>query len=152
MFLLLSIAWAAAQDMPAQSPSVGTPNQTQPQTPLGDQSQMPSSGQAPSNSDQAVPPAAAGQITEGCLGGTEPNYTITDKAGTVYKLDMPKGVDTTVLSKHVGESVQVMGDVSGADSKSSAASAGASGASKSIQVAKIGRGKGTCPASGAESK
>jgi hypothetical protein len=67
------------------------------------------------------------------LGGTDPNYTITDKAGTTYKLNIPSTADTSKLSSHVGESVQVMGDVK----------------SSSINVQGIGKGTGKCPGSGA---
>jgi hypothetical protein len=72
-------------------------------------------------------------ITEGCLGGTNPNFTITDSAGTTYKLAVPPGADVSSLSAHVGESVQVMGEVKQAAGKSS------------IDVSRIGRGTGKCP-------
>ncbi|HEU5450788.1 MAG TPA: hypothetical protein VFU76_02325 [Terriglobales bacterium] len=94
-------------------------------------------------------------ITEGCLGGSQPNYTLTDKNGTTYKLVTPPTADVSILSKHIGEPIAVMGTVdkgsgSSASSGSVAGSAGASASSSSqpsIQVTKIGRGTGQCPAS-----
>jgi len=70
-------------------------------------------------------------MIEGCLGGSNPNYTVTDKAGTTYQLDIPKGADASVLAKHIGESVQVQGSVE----------------SHSIHVARIGKGSSSCPGS-----
>jgi hypothetical protein len=70
------------------------------------------------------------------LGGHDPNYTITDKAGTTYKLNMPPNADTSKLAQHVGESVNVAGSVKG------------SGSSSAIDVHGIGKGSGTCPATG----
>ena len=103
-------------------------------------------------------PAADSTITEGCLGGSSPNFTITDKNGTTYKLDIPKEADTTPLNKHIGESVQVMGAVNNPSGSNSAtpatgsaapgSSTGAAAASQaSIQVTRIGRGTGTCAGS-----
>jgi len=74
-------------------------------------------------------------VTEGCLGGSNANYTLTDKAGTTYKLNFPASANTSVLASHVGESVKVMGDVQD----------GGKASQSSINVAKIGRGQGACP-------
>jgi hypothetical protein len=108
LFMLATLAWAGTQ---------------QP----GGTGQAGSQGQAPS-----VP------VTEGCLGGSNPNFTITDKAGTTYKLNIPPSADTSKLAQHVGESVQVAGNVK---------DTGKAGNS-SIDVQGIGRGTGQCPASG----
>jgi len=86
LFMLATLAWAAAQQ------PGGTPGQSS--------GQPGSQGQAPN-----VP------VTEGCLGGSNPNFTITDKAGTTYKLNIPPSADTSKLAQHVGESVQVAGNV-----------------------------------------
>ena len=89
---------------------------------------------APQGGAQAGPPgqAATEPITEGCLGGSNPNFTITDKAGTTYKLNIPPNADASSLTPHVGESVQVRGDVKNTGTPS-------------IDVNAIGRGAGTCP-------
>jgi hypothetical protein len=74
-------------------------------------------------------------VTEGCLNGGDPNFTITDKAGTTYKLNIPPNADTSTLARHVGESVQVAGNVKDTDKAGKA----------SIDVQGIGRGTGKCP-------
>lgn len=141
VFTLATLIWAAAQQ------TGGTPDQSGGQT-TSPSSQMPSTGQ------QQMPPGSAGQsspqtgaqtgipgqvpnapITEGCLGGSNPNFTITDSAGKTYKLNVPAGTDVSSLSPHVGESVQVMGDVK------------QTGATNSIDATRIGRGTGKCPGS-----
>src|SRR5262245_25930374 len=95
--------------------------------------------QQPGSPDQAEPQgqASSAPITEGCLGGSDPNYTITDKTGTAYKLNLPPKANPSTLASHVGESVQVKGDVKNAGK-----------ANASIDVQAIGRGASDCPASG----
>jgi hypothetical protein len=114
-FMLAMLAWAAAQQP-------GSAGQDAP----GSDAQAGSQGRA-----------ANAPITEGCLGGSDPNFTITDKAGTTYKLNLPPNADASTLTPHVGESVQVMGEVKGAGTPDKA----------SIDVSRIGRGTGKCPAS-----
>jgi hypothetical protein len=137
LFMLATLAWAAAQQTGSApernsgqttSPSSQAPGatQTQPSTP-GSADQAGSRGQA-SNAP----------VTEGCLGGSASNYTITDKTGTAYKLNMPPNADTSKLASHVGESVQVQGDVKDTGKPGNA----------SIDVQAVGRGTGNCPASG----
>lgn len=136
LFMLATLAWAAAQQPGSApggnngqttSPSSQAPGttQTQPSTPGG-------AGQAGSPGQ-----ASSAPITEGCLGGSAPNYTIKDKTGTTYKLNMPPNADTSKLAPHVGESVQVQGDVKDAGTPNA-----------SIEVRAIGRGAGNCPGSG----
>ena len=176
LFLLVSMAWAVAQthDTAAQgqasspsptvndsgqqtSPAPGAPGQS---TAPGQATpgMPPSSGRMPGDTQAAPPsdqsPVGNLTVTEGCLGGTAPDFTITDKAGKVYKLNIPAGTDTTVLTKHVGESVQVAGPINGAGSSASASSSGASSSSggTSIDAKKIGRGTGTCSGSANSSK
>jgi len=137
LFILAAIAWAAAQ----QSGSASERNSGQiaslsSQAPGATQTQP----SKPGSADQA---GSRGQesrapVTEGCLGGSAPNYTITDSNGTVYKLNMPPNADTSKLAPHVGESVQVQGDVKDAGKTGNA----------SIDVQAIGRGTGSCPANG----
>jgi len=82
-------------------------------------------------------PTANVPVTEGCLGGSDPNFKITDKTGITYKLNFPPDADTSKLAQHVGESVQVAGNVKDAGKAGNA----------SIDVQGIGRGTGQCPAS-----
>ena len=114
LFMLATLAWAAAQQ-PGSNPER-------------------SSGQAGSQGQAA----ANAPVTEGCLGGSAPNFTITDKAGTSYKLNLPPNTDTSTLAQHVGESVQVAGNVKDTSSAGNA----------SIDVQGIGRGTGKCPGRG----
>lgn len=134
--MLSALVWAGAQqpnNMPAQSGTQATsPNTSQSPSAVPD---------APEQSaPQATPQAAAsGQemsapITEGCLGGSNPNFTLTDSTGKAYKLTLPPNADGSKLTPHVGESIQVMGDVK------------QGGGSSSIEVSKVGRGSGTCAA------
>ena len=133
LFMLATLAWAAAQQ-PGSAPERSSGQATSPssQAPGADQSQP----SAPGSADQA----SNATVTEGCLGGTDPNYTITDKTGTAYKLNLPANANTSSLASHVGESVQVKGDVKASDKVGNA----------SIEVQAIGRGTGTCPASGSK--
>ena len=96
-------------------------------------------GQQPSNPpDRSAPqgPAVNAPVTEGCLGGSDPIFTLTDKAGTTYKLNIPPTADTSKLGQHVGEPVAVAGNVSSSKA-----------GNPSIDVQGIGRGTGTCPGS-----
>src|SRR5690242_20537624 len=154
LILLVPLAWAAAQQQSTTSP--GAPGST---APPSVQSTTPSEpGQAtppsaPSTSAGQTPAAGEPDVVEGCLGGTAPNFTVTDNSGKVYKLNIPADADTSKLTPHVGESVQVMGAVSdsGAADNSASSSAG-KGKSGSIAVQKIGMGKGTCSGSSAGTK
>ena len=136
LFMLATLAWAAAQQPgmgpgnngSMQAPGVG---RTQPQAPGVDQA-------TPGTQPGTQGPVASGSVTEGCLGGSNPNYTITDNSGTTYKLNIPPAADTSKLAAHVGESVAVAGNVNGA------------GKASSIDVTGIGRGTGNCPANGAK--
>lgn len=151
LFLLLALAGAVAQQNPT-APGV-PPGSTPPQGAAEDPT-LPPSSSGQETSPRGQMPGAEGEIIEGCLGGSDPNFTITDKAGTTYKLGIPQGANASVLSKHIGESVQVLGVVDGAGASGStpsgstpSASGGASaGGQRTIQVSKIGKGQGTCPA------
>jgi opacity protein-like surface antigen len=137
LFMLAMLAWAAAQQPGSASErssgQTASASSQAPDAPKAQSSKPGSADQAGSQGQESQAP-----VTEGCLGGSTPNYTITDNNGTVYKLNMPPNTDTSKLASHVGESVQVQGDVKDAGKSGSA----------SIDVQAIGRGTGTCPASG----
>jgi len=136
LFVLAILAWAAAQQRSAPERNSGQTAAPSSQAPGATQTQpsKPGSGdQAGSRGQESQAP-----LTEGCLGGSAPNYTITDNNGTVYKLNMPPNADTSKLAPHVGESVEVQGNVK---------DPGKPGAA-SIDVEGIGRGTGSCPARG----
>lgn len=165
LIVLVSVTWVAAQQ-PDSRPSTDQPSQSGPAT--NADRPMPAPPAPADNSGQAPAPSASassqstssGQIIEGCLGGSHPDFTVTDKAGTVYKLDIPKDADATQLTSHVGESVKVKGTVSAPSSASSGnATAGSApsdkpmaSSSQTIMVEQIGRGTGTCPAGAAQPK
>ncbi len=134
-FVLSAMVFAGAQQ-PSGAPGSGAPGQS------GPQATSPSAGPGQSSGAPGTPGAAGPQatpqaggaaanapITEGCLGGTSPNFTLTDTGGKTYKLTLPANADGSKLTPHIGESVQVMGQVSGS----------------SINVSQIGKGTGTCP-------
>jgi hypothetical protein len=129
LFTLTMLALGAAQQPGSgQSPSSPVPGANQQSMP-GSADQTPGqSGAQPG----AQAPMANVPVTQGCLGGSDPNYTITDTAGTTYKLNIPPSADTSKLAPHVGEPVQVAGNLKG----------------KAIDVQGIGRGTNKCPASG----
>ena len=137
LFMLATLAWAAAQQ-PGSAPDPNSGQSASPSSQTPGQSQSPAPGAA--NPAGAAGQASSSPITEGCLGGSEPNYTITDKAGTAYKLNMPANANTSSLKSHIGESVQVQGDVKDTGKPSA-----------SIDVQRIGRGSGTCSGSGSNS-
>jgi len=118
MILLVSAAWAVAQQDPneptPQSPSTQHPNAQPP--------------------DTTAPPPAADDAIEGCLGGGAGNFTLTDKTGTTYQLQLPQGTDTDNLNKHVGEKVRVTGSMANA----------AGGNQASIQVARMNKIADSC--------
>lgn len=137
LFMLSMLAWAAAQQ-PGSAPEQNSGQTASPSSRAPGATQTQPS--KPGGADPAGPRGQESQapVTEGCLGGSAPNYTITDNTGTVYKLNMPPNADTSKLASHVGESVQVKGDVKDVDKPGNA----------SIDVQAIGRGTGNCPASG----
>ncbi len=75
--LLLSVTWAMAQY----------------------DSQSSASSQSSSSSDMSK------TTLQGCLSGSNGNYTLTDQSGATYQLTG----DTAKLEKHVGHTIQVTG-------------------------------------------
>lgn len=136
LFMLATLAWAAAQQ-PSSAPEPNSGQTTSPSSPAPGATQTQPS--KPGGAEQTGPqgPQSQAAITEGCLGGAAPNFTVTDKTGTVYKLNIPPTADTSKLAAHVGESVQVQGNVKDATKPGEAA----------IDVQGIGRGTGSCPGS-----
>lgn len=164
--VLLSVAWVAGQQQeggapPASQSSSPTMNSGQAPTPgaPGAEQRTPPSA-PPSSADQSAP--GNSQMIEGCLGGSAPDFTVTDKAGTVYKLDIPKEADTAPLTAHLGQSVRVQGAVSGTGTAGASGSTPETGKSDKpagsastgklpiIQAERISAGSGTCPAGAAK--
>lgn len=150
--ILLTAAFVVAQQGAApstapdangqmQNPGMQNPSQSRPGMPAG-QAGTP---------DQAAP-AGGSDMIEGCLGGSNPNFTVTDKSGTSYQILIPQGADASPLAKHIGESVKVEGTLDSAAKSASAPDSGsAPGATpgngaRSIHAMRIGRGTTTCSA------
>lgn len=86
--------------------------------------------------------SASGQTTvEGCLSGSNGNFTLTDKNGTSYQL----AGDTAKLTEHVGHEVKITGmSSSGAGGESASAGAG----SQTLQVSSVKHISKTCKSGG----
>lgn len=84
---------------------------------------------------------------QGCLSGSAGSYTLTDQSGKSYQLEG----ETSKLSEHVGQEVQLTGKESGssntsmtASSSSSTASSGTSSESLKFNVSKVKKISDTC--------
>ncbi len=95
---------------------------------------------SPQSKDSQTSEPATGDSIDGCLGGSASNFTVTDKAGTTYQLQLPKSADPDKLNQHVGAEVRVTG--TRAD-----AAGGASGNQASIHVTRMDKIADTCGAS-----
>lgn len=122
--LLLGLSWAVAQN---STPSGST-----------------------SNSGQTTRTGAGGQMTvEGCLSGSNGNFTLTDKNGMSYQLTG----DTAKLSEHVGHEVKVTGTSESAAAGASGSTepsgtAGGAGAGQTLQVTSLKHVSKSCKSGG----
>jgi hypothetical protein len=133
LILLALSAWVVAQQAPN--------SQSSPSTSQGTASQAPNSQSAP-NSGQGAQSAAGQNMVQGCLGSSGNNYTVTDKSGTSYQLQLPQGADGNALKPHVGEEVRVEGSTS--NGGASASGGGSAAGQPSITVKNIYRVSTTC--------
>jgi hypothetical protein len=67
--------------------------------------------------------AAEHMTVQGCLAGSDGNYTLTADNGTTYQL----AGNTAELKDHVGHEVQITGKTSGSNAASSSAGAAQQG-------------------------
>jgi hypothetical protein len=104
--------------------------------------QTPNSQSAPSTS-QGTSQSADQNSVQGCLGGSGSNFTVTDKTGTSYQLQLPQGANPAALKPHVGEEVRVEGSMAGGSSSSPSAG-GSSAGRPTINVKNIYRVSPTC--------
>ena len=115
--LLLGLTWAVAQDTTSQPSSAG---------------------------QQTSRSGAGGQMTvEGCLSGSNGNFTLTDKNGMSYQLTG----DTAKLSEHVGHEVKVTG-MTGSSGAGAETASGSAGAGQSLQVSSLKHVSKTCKSGG----
>lgn len=116
--LVLGLSWAAAQDSTATAAGSGR---------------------------QAHTGAGGDMTVEGCLSGSNGNFSLTDKNGMTYQLTG----DTATLSEHVGHEVKVTGSANSGAAGASGASAGAAGASgQTMQVSSVKHVSKTCKSAG----
>jgi len=114
--VLLGLTWAVAQDPSTQS----TPSSA--------------SGQS-----------ASGQMTvEGCLSGSNGNFTLTDKNGMSYQLTG----DAAKLTEHVGHEVKVTGTSSGSGAAGGENASTGAGGSQTLQVSSVKHVSKTCKSGG----
>ena len=87
-------------------------------------------------------PATGETTVQGCLNGSNGNFTLTDQHGNSYQL----AGDTTKLSEHVGHQVKVTGTAESASSPNAGAASGtsANGASRTLQVSSVKHISKTC--------
>ena len=121
--LLLGLSWAIAQDNTSQGSST-----------------------ASGSSGQTSRTGAGGQMSvEGCLSGSNGNFTITDKNGTSYQLTG----DSAKLSEHVGHEVKVTGTSGSAGAGASGSTeSSAGGTGQTLQVTSLKHMSKTCKSGG----
>jgi hypothetical protein len=115
--LLCATAWLQAQDQYPQNPPPGSSQKG----------------------------AASQTSVEGCLQGSNGNFTLTDNSGTTYQLQG----NTSKLSKHVGHEVQITGSPSASSAaNSSAATPPGSSPPQTITVDKMKHISEVCKTTG----
>jgi hypothetical protein len=100
-----------------------------------------------STSGQTSRTGAGGQMTvEGCLSGSNGNFTLTDKNGMAYQLTG----DTAKLTEHVGHEIKVTGTSAsaGAGASGSTEPSGSAGAGQALQVTSVKHIAKTCKSGG----
>jgi hypothetical protein len=123
--LLLATVWGAVAQEDHQSPTQPTPAQGYP------------------SASQTAPANAGGEQTmQGCLSGSDGNYTLMVRNGTSYKLTG----DTAKLAEHIGHEIKVTGTVSSAStSPNTDTSAGTTASSgEEIQIGSVKHIAKTC--------
>jgi hypothetical protein len=154
--LLLGVMWATAQTSPSgQTPTTdpATGQSNTGATTTGSSANGTASGSRTTDSSMKDTNMnqtnAGGDGVQGCLSGSDGNYTLTDHTGTSYRLTG----DTAKLSEHIGHEVKVSG------TKSTAAATGASdtmgqtgGAQQAIQVTSVKHIAKTCQNPGVTTK
>jgi len=130
--LLACSAWMVAQTTPSSSQSPDTTGSSS------------TAGQSGSMSNSSTGSGSETTI-RGCLNSAGGSYTLTDAAGTTYQLEG----DTSQLSAHVNNEVEIKGSESGSgsamgSSASSGSSTGSSAGSHSFNVTKVKKVSSTC--------
>ncbi len=136
-----------------QQPSATSPSSTSPSSNSTETSTMPSSDQA----SQSSMGSSSEESIQGCLSQGANGFTLAASSGTTYNLTG----DTSKLSSHVGEEVQVKGTPSSSSSEAASSTAPSSAASstspsssssnQSFEVKSVKRISKSCSTSGASS-
>ena|SRR5947209_5160533 len=121
--LLACTAWMAAQSTPSSGSQDSTSGQASGQSSAGQSGSSSASGSSGMNN------SGSETTVRGCLSSSGGGYTLTDASGTTYQLQG----DTSKLSAHVNNEVEVKGTASGAG-----AGAGATGSAGSSSSASTG--------------
>ena len=134
--LLLGLTWSVAQTGGSSDTSSGS---------SGQYSGSASSGQT-SASGQMDHSKSGHTTVEGCLSGSNGNFTLTDKQGNSYQLTG----DTAKLSEHVGHEIKVTGSADASSTGAGTATSGSSGAgaSQTLQVMSVKHISKTCQSGG----
>jgi|HubBroStandDraft_1064217.scaffolds.fasta_scaffold228838_2 hypothetical protein len=131
--LLLGATWAVAQTDQA-SPSQTSPTQTSPAPDQASPSEAtPDQSSASQTSNDQTTVGTGNATVQGCLSGSDGNYTLTDDNGTAYQLTG----NTAKLSDHVGHEIKVMGTTAAAPASGSSDSGGTMGNSSSSQTLQV---------------
>jgi hypothetical protein len=118
--LLLGATWALAQTNQA------SPSQTSPSVETPDQSSA-------SQTSNQTPVGTGNATVQGCLSGSDGNYTLTDDNGTAYQLTG----NTAKLIDHVGHEIKVMGTTGAASATGSSDSGSTMGNNSSAQTLQV---------------
>jgi hypothetical protein len=77
--------------------------------------------------------ASSHTSVQGCVQGSDGNYTLTDSSGTTYMLQG----DAAKLNKHVGHEVQITGSTSGSSSANAMGNSSQGGSQPTLTVDKV---------------
>ena len=134
--LALGATWTMAQNSQTQSPTSGQTAQTQSQPSTNDQTGT--------HGDMSPTSAGADKSVEGCLSGSDGNYTLTDKSGTSYQLTG----DTSKLAEHVGHEVKITGSMASSSASSGGMAGETAGGKNTLQVSSVKHISKTCSSGG----
>jgi len=150
--LLTCTAWMAAQSTSPSSGSTGSTSSSAGQS----SGQMGQTGRAGSETGQDPSASQSGQMSgsnhttlKGCLSSSGGGYMLTDAAGTQYQLTG----DTSKLSAHVNNEVEVKGSAAGMSGSSSsagsqtAAGPAGGGSAQTFNVTKVKKLSSNCSTS-----
>jgi Protein of unknown function (DUF5818) len=129
--LLACSAWMVAQTTPSSSQS---PDTTSSSSSTAGQSGSMSNSSAGNGSETTI---------QGCLNSSGGSYTLTDASGTTYQLQG----DSSKLSEHVNNEVELKGTSSGSATGSSASTGSSTGSASGTQtfnVTKVKKISSTC--------